>query len=128
MKNCLVGNKVPTDFVDKPSTKQSWAFTCKKLGTIEPTREDYTVVVDRFLNYGFISNLVEEKDPSGRLHIHGTIQLRKGFLRKRLIVKGFHLKLVEIFDQKGWDAYCSKDTVPFLFDRQYEVAEVEDSD
>lgn len=49
-----------------------------------------------------------EHDSKSRLHYHGVILIKKGFFRKRLMMPGLHVKLVEIYDREGWDLYCNK--------------------
>lgn len=91
-----------------PSLNQSWAFTFKKLGRENPTHDDYVPVIEVLQKYGLITHSSFERDSKGKIHVHGIVQLRKGFFRKRLEVCGFHLKLVEIYDQSGWESYINK--------------------
>lgn len=52
-----------------------------------------------------------EYGSSNKLHYHGIVQIPKGFYRKRLMQKGLHLKLEELFDRAGWEQYCKKEEV-----------------
>lgn len=52
---------------------------------------------------------ISERDSKGKLHYHGVILLPNGFYRKRLVVHGYSIKLVEMFDKAGWLKYIHKD-------------------
>lgn len=89
---------------------EAWAFTVKKLRS--PSLADeahYTKVLLHLSKFGFVKTCRSERDPKGVLHIHGIIMLRKGMLRKKLVVQGFHMKLELIYDEHGWEDYIMKD-------------------
>lgn len=103
------------------ATQQAWAFTIKKLGG--SAREvsfvrDYVQVVEQLKRMGYVKMLTEESDSDGRLHIHGIILLRKGFMRKRLCFPTYHTYLVEIYDEKYWIDYIHKEICE-VDNRQY---------
>lgn len=104
-----MSNKINEEIEVVKSPNQSWAFTIKKLGSKDCTPDDYADIMDKFHKAGHISNHYYETDSLGKYHIHGTIELRKGFYRKMLCLQGFHVKLVEISNQSGWDRYIQKD-------------------
>jgi len=103
------------------SDQQAWAFTVKVLGKKSAKHEDYVDVIGTFNKYGFIKKAEFEKDSKGLLHVHGILLLRKGFLRKKLCLHGFHTKLVEMYDEVGWTEYILKDLGKgmYLFDPKY---------
>lgn len=92
------------------SNQQAWAFTIKKTGRnlTDVKIEDYALIIDKFNKAGFIKDIAKENDSKGVLHLHGIILLRKGFLRKSICLNGFHVKLVEIYDENGWLGYITK--------------------
>lgn len=90
------------------SDDEAWAFTVKMLGAALPTSSNYAEVLAKYRDYGFIKEVESEYDSNGRLHLHGIIMLRRGFHRKRLCTKGFHLKLESIYDEHGWVTYIQK--------------------
>lgn len=93
------------------STKLAFAYTIKH-NTDAPTAEDYIPFFEKLEHYKVnIEYKISELDSKGRLHYHGIIYLTKGFYRKKLCVKGLHVKLVEIYDKSGWTKYIHKDCV-----------------
>lgn len=96
------------------AVQEPYAFTVKKLGG-EPQAvlfKDYEDVIDHYKKMGYIKDIDFEYDDQGRLHIHGIILLRKGFYRKKLCMKGYHIKLEQIYDEKGWLKYIHKSHKP----------------
>jgi len=106
------------EYFEQKAINTPWAFTVKKLGLGEVLVTDYISVMDVFRKFGYVDCHHYERDSLGKLHIHGIVLLRKGFLRKRLCVNGFHLKLVEIYNRAGWELYINKHN--YLFDQKYE--------
>lgn len=107
---------------------QNWAFTYKYLGNVKANHvSTYCPVLNNLQSNGHVKYCAYEKDPSDRVHIHGIVVLRKGFLRKKLCVPGFHCHLSEIVNEDIWLKYCRKDVpatsneVPYLFDPMYEI-------
>ena len=105
------------NFVVECSVNTSWAFTVKKLGH-DVTTSDYAAVIELYRKFGFVDSHYYERDSVGKFHVHGIVQLRKGFLRKRLCLPGFHTKLVELYDRRGWELYILRDQ--YLFDPAFE--------
>lgn len=93
------------------SIDMPWAFTYKILGGQhdQVVESDYASVLKKLKAFGYLKHHRFEKDPKGRLHIHGIILLRKGFFRQTLRVHGFHCHLREVYDEKDWLRYCDKD-------------------
>jgi len=107
------------DFYDcEVSPNAPWAFTVKKLGSEELSPTDYAEIIQHYHKYGFVDCHYYEKDSKGKMHVHGIILLRKGFMRKKLCAIGFHTKLVEMYDRRGWELYILKDQ--YLFDPKFE--------
>lgn len=87
----------------------SFAYTVKALGNQTAAKESYDEVFRKFVSNGTVEYKVAELDPQGKLHYHGILVLPKNFYRKRLVTKGIHLKLVEVFNKAGWLRYIHKD-------------------
>lgn len=98
-------------FEDEKAKYCGWAFTIKKLGNASVQPSDYAEIVGRLSSFGYVDCHYYEKDSLGKFHVHGIINLRKGFFRKHLKFMGFHLKLVELYDRQGWERYIKKDQV-----------------
>jgi len=106
------------EITDELAKNQSWAFTFKKLGNGYVLPKDYDYCIQILNRYGYVDCHFYEKDSKGKLHVHGIVQLRKGFMRKRLGINGFHMHLVEIYERQGWEKYILKDE--YLFDKKFE--------
>lgn len=89
--------------------QEPWAFTIKKLGDDKVTIHDYIDIISRLNVYGYVKDVEQERDSTGKLHIHGIILLRPGFWRKHLCFQGYHTKLENMYDEKGWKRYITKD-------------------
>jgi len=103
------------------ATYASWAFTIKKLGGKPGDIKlvDYTEILDIFGKKGIVKHCVDEKDPSGRLHLHGIVQLKKGFFRKSLCLQSYHVHLVEIYNEAPWLKYMNKEKDEPFINTQY---------
>jgi len=106
------------EITEKCAKNMSWAFTYKRLGNGFVLPKDYTQVIKVLSDYGFVDCHFYEKDSLGKLHVHGIVQLRKGFLRKRLAIHGFHCHFEELYDRNGWEYYIARDQN--LFDPKFE--------
>lgn len=107
----------------------SFAYTVKTLGSAEVTNADYEPFFERLklLNV-HCEYKIAEKDSKGKLHYHGILYLKKGFFRKRISLRGFHIKLEELYDRKGWLKYIYKDVKYEHLDQQaLEIEGDEDS-
>lgn len=81
--------------------------------TVKDNRQDvtdYKSFFDNVKNNGCkVTCSYNEYDSANRLHVHGIIQIPKGFYRKRLCLQGLHIKLEELYDPEGWIRYIRKD-------------------
>ena len=85
----------------------SYGYTVKDN---RPETTDYQSFFDRCEKFGVkITHKYPEYDSKGKLHIHGIMQIPKGFYRKKICMDGLHIKLVEIYDEAGWKRYITKD-------------------
>lgn len=92
------------------SDKVMFGLTVKATGGLK--RADYEPFFDKIKAHEQNVQLIcinKEYGKTDTLHYHGIISITKGFFRKRLKVNGFHIKLVEIFDIKGWHSYMTKE-------------------
>jgi len=88
------------------SNKLAFAYTVKTLGK----SIDYEPFFNNLDKFNIkVEYKIKEKDSLGKNHYHGIFYLDKGFYRKRLIIKGFHIKLEQIYDKAGWIKYIHKD-------------------
>lgn len=86
----------------------AYAYTVKNLGS--EMDADYTPFFDRLSKYDIkVEFKVKEFDKHGKSHFHGILYLPKGFWRKRIMVHGYHIKLVEVYNKEGWIKYIHKD-------------------
>jgi len=93
-------------------------FYSKKLGSNLVQIGDYSHVLALYNRLGDVRYAEYEIDSNDKLHVHGIIMLQKGFLRKRLCLQGFHVKLEEIYDENSWLRYINK-TKPMYNNNQY---------
>lgn len=90
------------------STHIAFAYTIKNLGSDGDA--DYSPFFTKLTKFGIKSEFnIKELDCKGKTHYHGILYLEKGFYRKRILVKGFHIKLKEVTDKSGWIRYIHKD-------------------
>jgi hypothetical protein len=93
--------------------QQPYAFTVKRIfKPKEVTDSDYLDIMAKWSHFGLIKCYEFEKDSHGILHIHGIILLRKGFYRKKLVIKGYSTRLDELYDETGWMRYIGKTSKP----------------
>lgn len=90
------------------ASKIAFAYTVKSLG--EDKNPNYKPFFDILAKFSIpIEYMIEERDSKGKTHWHGIILLEKGFYRKRIMIRGFHTKLVELYNRAGWIKYIEKD-------------------
>lgn len=90
------------------STTKAFAYTVKALGTDkDPNYDLFFNKLDRFNIQ--VEFKVSERDSKGKLHYHGILYIDKGFFRRRLTTRGYHIKLDEIYDREGWLRYIHKE-------------------
>lgn len=86
----------------------AFAYTIKSLGVNKD--DDYSPFFNKLKRLNItVEYKISERDSKGKLHYHGIIYLKKGFYRKRLLLRGYHIKLEEIYDKAGWIKYIHKD-------------------
>lgn len=102
----------------------AFAYTVKTLGTTDVTEADYAPFFEKLSHFKIqVEYKVGEKDKCGKLHYHGILYLPKGFFRKRIMCQKFHIKLVELYDKKGWMKYIHKDCAYHHLEEQAEEME-----
>lgn len=98
---------------------EDWAFTVKyhfRGTTDDIARANYKILIDHWRSIkGVIVDKVvyEDQDKHGQrtlLHMHGKISISRGLYRKKLMMNGFHIKLVPYRDS-GWEDYMNKLTL-----------------
>lgn len=107
----------------------AFAYTVKILKGNTATKQDYAPFFNKLEKLGIpVEYKIAEKDSKGKLHFHGILYLKKGFFRKRICVKGIHVKLEELYDRKGWLKYIHKDVMYHPLEQQAEEMADEESD
>lgn len=94
------------------SQSLAFAYTIKKLNKTNqpPSQGDYDVFFKKLSKFNItVEYKISELDSKGHIHYHGILYLDKGFYRRKLMIKGFHMKLDEIYDKSGWVKYIHKD-------------------
>jgi len=94
----------------KNAEAKSYAFTLRRTTNPKYVNEDtYLLYMKDYFtkNNIFIQNHYFEK--TSGLHVHGTILVPSTFKFKKLRVRGWHVKIVEIFDHISWQNYITKD-------------------
>lgn len=99
-------------FAHIPSDRQCLAFTVKRLGKVEDaTVEDYQ---HRVLNtWARLAGVTVrepyfEKDDVGKLHMHGILDVRRNYYKKKLQVPGYYIYTTDCYDLEHWIEYCTK--------------------
>lgn len=94
---------------------EKWAFTIK-YNPNGLTSEELRVKYDEIILFwkknkvNIIELRSEDQDKKGhptKLHLHGTCEITRGVYRKKLLLKDYHIKLVQWSD-KGWTDYINK--------------------
>lgn len=62
----------------------------------------------KFTNQGCKFTLPVYFEYEGGMHIHGVVDIPIKFNLKKFRVRGWNLKLEEIYDAQGWYIYCTK--------------------
>lgn len=102
-----------------------WALTLKynkndlTSTELEVFYEQYKQKLLHIKDVEIVSWVKEDQDRKGRptkLHIHGTLSIKRGVYRKKLLEPGFHIKLKAITDISTWNRYTKKNLVVKLFD------------
>lgn len=89
------------------SKQIAFAYTIKTNVTLDVDYEPFFKRLDKLSIK--VEYKIGELDSKGKLHYHGILYLDKGFFRKRICLNGYHVKLVELHDRKGWIKYIHKD-------------------
>lgn len=106
----------------------AFAYTVKALGAVNINKNHYDSFFQKLDKLGVkVEYKIGEKDSLGKLHYHGIIYVKKGFFRKRIMMKGYHVKLEEIYNKEGWVKYIHKD-VQFDYLEEQAPSAAEDSE
>lgn len=88
-----------------------YAFTLRKVGKRPVDIYGvYAAKLGEFEDLGLsvTNNVFEHK---GGVHVHGVMQVPKGFKLRRIRVRGWRIQLDEIYDMAGWQAYLAKEQI-----------------
>lgn len=89
-----------------------YAFSIKLLGKDQKdcVPSSYDPIFDRWTKLGcIVTKKFAEPDKTNRCHIHGIVEIPRGFLRKKLEKSGvYNNHFEEIYDERGWINYCRK--------------------
>lgn len=92
----------------------AYSFTMRKTTNPDSTKlDDYFKYINRWRAKGVILDkyVCEYNNTNKGYHLHGVFLIPKKFNMKQFRVRGFHMKLDEIYDKVGWDAYMSKQQI-----------------
>lgn len=99
------------DLFQDTSDMDYYAVTIKYNGSdiSDPVPSTYEPFITLLQSKGCIIRYIYyEPDSKGRCHLHGSIYIPKKLYRKNLKIPKYHIKMVEIFDNIGWEEYCRK--------------------
>jgi len=89
-------------------------YNCPPKVTVD--KSSYDLIFSTFEKYGItLTHLNSELDSHLRLHYHGIADIPKGFYRKKLCIKPYHVNLLPLSTQGDldrWVKYCYKDVPP----------------
>jgi len=90
--------------------ERAYAYTLRKAkDNAKATRAEYFNHISiRLEPVGFDNRFIEFEEDNG-LHCHGIALLPSDFNFKRLRVRGWSIKVEELYDPLGWVHYCRKD-------------------
>lgn len=96
------------------SVTTPYSFTLRK--TTDPNEssmDDYKTKLAKFSNMGIsiTDHVYENNIVNNGIHCHGVMQIPKKFNMNRFRTRGWHIKLDEIYDRPGWDAYMAKQQI-----------------
>lgn len=100
------------------SVVRSYGYTLRKVKDPQKAgQEDYFNHVKRIEKLPGVSfeGMPVFENSSG-LHCHGVVRISKGLDLKRFRFRGWHMKLVELYDPQGWYQYLNKDQDELLPD------------
>jgi len=92
------------------SNKQSFALTLRK--TTKPwkvTRSDYLDHINKICEQTGAKLVRYCFEQTAGLHMHGVIEMEYGTNHNLFRVRGWHCKLVEIWNLDGWNEYMMKE-------------------
>lgn len=98
-------------YEEQKAQAQTWAFTISDCtNERKHVKTDYQQFWKRCEQYGLhIEEKCQEIGGINKVpHYHGIIVIPKGFYRKKLMITGISMKLVELFDKRGWIMYINK--------------------
>jgi len=84
---------------------RSYGFTLRKTSLKNVTREAYEAHCNR-LPWELYCDIVYEME--GGLHCHGVAYINSAIDKKRFNMRGWHVKLEELYDPIQWQIYCNK--------------------
>lgn len=100
---------------------QDFAVTYRKHGKKSDTvlEEDFKPLLD-FLGKKLVTHCFEKDKDKDHVHLHGVIKIPKTYFRKKLCFEGFNVKIIPIYDMRGWLRYLAKDS-PYRAKIRFEI-------
>jgi len=91
--------------------RTSWAFTLRKTSTKkgQPTQGDYDDHIIKLIANTPVSQTKWCFERKGGLHMHGILEIPRGYNMLKFRVRGWKIHLEEIYDLIGWHAYMAKE-------------------
>lgn len=95
--------------INKAPARQ-YAFTLRRTNLkqiISP--ETYFQHVEKWTNAGICTIIDSVFEQASGLHMHGIIEIPKHVPMRRFRVRGWNIKLDELYNEEGWRYYMLKD-------------------
>lgn len=89
--------------------RRDYAFTLRKTNVKHGVEHShYLEHISKMEKYGVVFRDTNYETTNG-LHCHGIVSISESMSLKRLRFRGWHLHLIELYDEDGWIRYIRKD-------------------
>lgn len=111
----------PTFYEEAPT--HPFAFTLRKSkNNKNSTVGDYINFMKKIFSKNNIKLIDNTYETENGLHTHGYIEIPKKFNFKKLRIRGWNIKVKEIYDMDGWTRYCYKKQLVGPHDKLNDIA------
>jgi len=106
---------------------RQYAFTLRKTSLKkQPTPEDYFQHIEKWTCAGLCEIVDNVFEYEAGIHMHGIMEIPKRVDLKRFRVRGWNIKLEEIYNLDGWRYYMLKEQKCNEDNAEYEEEKIED--
>jgi len=90
---------------------ESFALTVRKQAKVteQVTEADFDPIIKR-MGKKLMRYVFENDKTKDHKHLHGIVELPKGYFHGHLMIRGFHTHFEPIFNLEGWVKYMEKDS------------------